>query len=159
MPSPAPSACSPTGTGDTVSGRVSRLPIAAEWELGGLWLKLQKVCLFPSTVFPPWVGSFPPMQPDLPLQRDPHPQLPCRKPPTNRCKGLGHCHTPQLPNVPCISPRPLGSHLLQPPRSRRQRWWSLQLAAIPTASPLHIGTARCSWSQISLPYAMLCVTV
>lgn len=36
------------------------MPIAAEWELGGLWLKLQKVCLFPSTVFPPGWAVFPP---------------------------------------------------------------------------------------------------
>lgn len=150
--------------GDPASGQVTCLPLAAELELGGLWLKLQKVCLFLSTRFLPQVGSFtPPTQPDLSLQRDPHLQLPCRKscrkPLSNWCNRLGHGHMPQALNVPCISPRLWGSCLLQLPRTRGQYEWSLQLAAVPTISPLPANSARCSWSQISFPYVTLCVTV
>jgi len=53
-----------------------------------------KVCLLSSIAFPPWEGSFTPMQPDLSLQRDPGPQLPCRKLRSNRCNGLGHGRMP-----------------------------------------------------------------
>lgn len=39
-------------------GRCPTCPLAAQWE--GLWLKLQRVRLFPSTAFPPGRAVFPP---------------------------------------------------------------------------------------------------
>lgn len=103
------------------SGNVSCLPLTV-----GLVVRAVKCLCFFLLHFPR-SGSFPLIQPHFPLQRDLHPQLPCRKP----------CGKP--PSNGCHATCPATKHALHgavsaaAPRSRGQCWWPLS-GAIPAAS-------------------------
>lgn len=110
-----------------------------------------KKCLLLSAAFPPGQAVFPSFQPHLPLQRDLHPQLPCRKPcgkpPSNGC----HTTCPSHQTLPA-SPRVHGAVICGSPHEQRA---APQWAAIPAASPVPVGSAQMQPQSDVL----LCVTV